>query len=338
MGESVGLLYSVNTLGSGVACFLAAVVLMRVMGETGSVRLAACFNLFVGTAALLLQAKTATQGSIEKPSASGIQQQTIPFWIGMLLAGVTGFIALAYEIVWYRLYTFASGGTAACFAKLLAFYSVGIAYGSFAVRDACRKKLGNDVKRTLGVSSTVVLLGAVAAYLLGPVLGLWVVHFNYELSYIFVFIAAALLGSAFPLFAHAAIDPAKDSGKSISLLYVSNIVGSTLGSFLVGFVILDHWSTRATSVLLLNGPGGCRSARMAGGRKGPEGVFLRGRGGLRCAGDWFRAGFSRIYERLLTKALYKRGHQFSDVVENRSGVIAVLPEIAGARPTNQHRL
>jgi membrane protein YqaA with SNARE-associated domain len=67
------------------------------------------------------------------------------------------------------------------------------------------------------------------------------------LSYAFVFIAAALLGSAFPLLSHAAIDPVRQSGKRVSLLYMSNIAGSTLGSFLIGFVVLDHWSTRAAS-------------------------------------------------------------------------------------------
>src|SRR5215831_5959554 len=38
VGGSVGGLYFVNTLGSGVACFLAADVLMRLLGQTGSVR------------------------------------------------------------------------------------------------------------------------------------------------------------------------------------------------------------------------------------------------------------------------------------------------------------
>src|SRR5208337_885020 len=47
VGESVGLLYSVNTLGSGAACLAAAFLVMRLLGEAGSVRLAVCFNLFV---------------------------------------------------------------------------------------------------------------------------------------------------------------------------------------------------------------------------------------------------------------------------------------------------
>ena len=331
VGESVGLLYSVNTLGSGTACLLAAIVIMRLFGEAGSVRLAACFNLFVGCMALLLQSKHAAPQIAKQAPQASERQQTIPFWVGMVLAGVTGFIALAYEIVWYRLYAFTSGGAAPCFAKLLAFYLFGIAYGSFAVRDACRKKLGNDVQRTLAASSTVVMLGGLAAFLLGPALARWVVHFNnYELSYVFVFAAAALLGSAFPLLSHAAIDPAKNSGKGISFLYVSNIVGSTLGSFLVGFVILDHWSTQATSVLLLVlGLLVASVLALLAGTKAPKTLLVAG--GIACMVLALNAGpvFSGIYERLLFKTKYNADMKFSDVVENRSGVIAVFPQQLG---------
>jgi len=329
VGESVGLLYSVNTLGSGVACLVAALMLMRVLGESGSVRLAVCFNLFVGVTALMLQGRHAASSQPRRAAESDARQQTIPLWIGMILAGATGFIALAYEIVWYRLYAFVSGGTAPGFAKLLAFYLFGVAYGSFAVRDACRKKLGNDVQRTLAGGATVVLLGSLAAFLLGPLLGLWVLHFSYELSYFFVFAAAALLGSAFPLLAHAAIDPARDSGKSMSFIYVSNIVGSTLGSFLVGFVILDHWSTRATSVLLL--AMGLIVALVLAWLAAPrasKALVAAGSAACVALALWSGPVFAGLYERLLFKTQYNSSMKFSHVVENRSGVIAVYPEIS----------
>lgn len=326
VGESVGLLYSVNTLGSGVACLAAAVVLMRILGESGSVGLAVCFNIFVGITALVLQARQIAPVVVKETGELAERQQTIPFWIGMILAGATGFIALAYEIVWYRLFSFVSGATSPSFAKLLAFYLIGIAYGSFAVRDACRKSLGNNVRRTLSAAATVVMLGTIAAFLLGPALGLWVVHFNYELSYVFVFVAAALLGSAFPLLSHAAIDPAKDSGKSISFLYLSNIVGSTLGSFLVGFVILDHWSTRVTSVLLLSiGLAVALGLALLAGARAPKVLILAGTAACLALALGSGPIFSGIYERLLFKTKYTNAMKFSDVVENRSGVINVSP-------------
>jgi len=324
VGESVGFLYSVNTLGSGTACLAAAFFLMRQLGETGSVSLAVCFNLFVGVSAMVLQARHQSPAMPEKKPELAERQKTLPFWVGMFLAGATGFIALAYEIIWYRLYTFVSGGTAPCFAKLLGFYLFGIAYGSFAVRDACRQKLGNDLRRTLSAASSVVMLGSIASFLLGPALALWVGHLPYDLSYVFVFIAAALLGSAFPLISHSAIDPAHETGKGVSLIYVSNIVGSTLGSFLVGFVILDYWSTRATSLLLLAlGLIVAFVLAILSRPKWPKIIFVAG--AAACVVLALRSGplFSGIYERLLAKTKYNSGMKFSDLVENRSGVIAV---------------
>ena len=40
----------------------------------------------------------------------------LPFPMALLVAAFVGFISLCYEIVWYRLYSFASGGPAQSFA------------------------------------------------------------------------------------------------------------------------------------------------------------------------------------------------------------------------------
>lgn len=323
VGESLGILYAVNTFGSGAACFAAAFCLMRLFGEAGSVHLAVCFNLFVGTAALLLQlgSSPAIQRRDDQPAKA--RQETIPFWIGMLLAGATGFIALAYEVVWYRLYSFASGSKATIFAQLLAFYLFGIAYGSLKVRDACVKGLGNDLRRTLAACSQVVLLGAIAAFLLGPALAHWLAHFAI-IPMLPVFVGAALLGAAFPLLSHAAIDPAQKAGRGVSLLYLSNIIGSTLGSFLIGFVVLDVWSTRATSVLLLAlGLLVSLVLAMLSGWKIRRSLFAAGCAACVALAAFSGPLFSGMYERLLFKNSYKSGTTFSDLVENRSGVIAV---------------
>jgi len=250
VGESVGSLYCVNTFGSGAACLAAAVVLMQALGESGSVNLACSFNLIVGAIAILTAVRNSAPAR-QKLHQSEVSTQTMPFSIGVILAGVIGFVALAYEIIWYRLYSFATAGKASTFALLLAFYLFGIACGSLAVQNACRKRLGSDLRRTLWATSSVVLLGTIAAFLVGPALARAIVLIPFALTYFFVFIAAALLGSAFPLLAHAAIGPGNGAGKSISYLYLSNIIGSTLGSFLIGFIVLDHWSTQTTSTILL---------------------------------------------------------------------------------------
>jgi predicted membrane-bound spermidine synthase len=327
VGGSVGSLYSVNTFGSGVACLAAGFFLMRMFGEAGSVRLACCFNLMVGVTAIVLGARTTADPTPEITQDSEESPHAIPFWIGVVLAGVVGFTALAYEIIWYRLYSFTTGGTASSFALLLGFYLLGIAYGSLAVRDACTKKLGSDVQRTLWATSTVVLLGTIAAFLLGPALAHAVVHVRYEPTLVFVFIAAALLGSAFPLLAHATIGPGHGAGKSISYLYLSNIIGSTLGSFLIGFVVLDHWSTQTTSTFLLGlGLAAYLALVILSKPKGKTGVIAAGCAACLILALSSGALYSGMYERLLSKSRYRSGLQFADLNENRCGVIAVLQD------------
>ena len=49
MGQSVGMLYSVNTLGSAGACFLAAKITMGFLGQSGSVAVAAAINITVAS-------------------------------------------------------------------------------------------------------------------------------------------------------------------------------------------------------------------------------------------------------------------------------------------------
>ena len=48
LGAAVGLLYTFNTAGSALACFLTAGVLFRYLGLTGSVWFAALCNLITG--------------------------------------------------------------------------------------------------------------------------------------------------------------------------------------------------------------------------------------------------------------------------------------------------
>src|SRR6476646_12131709 len=127
---------------------------MRFLGESGTVRLAASLNLLVGACAFLLSRRSESDHPCpqQQQGTSGYwAHQTIPFGIGIFLAAATGFIALAYEIIWYRVYSFTSGGAAPCFARLLAFYLCGIAYGALAVHDACKRKLKDDLFRTLGL-------------------------------------------------------------------------------------------------------------------------------------------------------------------------------------------
>lgn len=323
VGESVGTLYGVNTCGSGLACLLAAWYLMRVLGETGSVRLAVLINCLVGISAVVLQLRGVSKTEPILPAVVDCSRKTIPISVAMLLSGTIGFVALAYEIIWYRLYSFATGGTARCFAEMLGYYLLGIAYGSRMVRKACKGDMGNDLQRTMAAGAEVILVGSIVSFLVGPVLAHWLSFANY-ITMVPVFVSANLLGAAFPLLAHAAISPARQVGTGVSRIYLSNIVGSTMGSFVVGFWLLDHFSTRAVSIFLL-GTGLLVSLIFLAfaGRKARK-AFLAAECAV-CLVVMVFAGplFNGMYERLLFKTKYESGMRFSEVRENRSGVVAV---------------
>jgi predicted membrane-bound spermidine synthase len=58
VGRSVGMLYFVNTLGSAIASLAAAIVLLRVLGQSGTVRLAAAVNVGVAAVVYAYHART----------------------------------------------------------------------------------------------------------------------------------------------------------------------------------------------------------------------------------------------------------------------------------------
>jgi predicted membrane-bound spermidine synthase len=150
-------------------------------------------------------------------------------------------------------------------------------------------------------------------------------HFPFGLTYFFVLISAGFLGSTFPLLAHASIASGNGAGKEISYLYVSNILGSALGSFLVGFVILNYWSTRATSTLLLTlGVAAFLTLALLSKAKAGQ-LTIAATCAAICVAlvSASRPIYSGMYERLLNKRDYILGRQFVAFVENRSGEIAV---------------
>jgi spermidine synthase len=326
VGESVGVLYSVNTLGSAAACFLAANFLMGWLGESGCVRLAALLNTSVAIAAFALHfrgRREPFQTPATDSAAPLSHAAALPFYGALLLAALVGFLSLGYEIVWYRIYSFVSGRTASSFASLLGWFLAGIAYGSLVVRDLCRGRLRSDsiaLRRSL---ASTVIWANVAAFLVAPALAITI---GFNLVFPFVFVGAALLGASFPLISHASIDPHdRHAGTKVSYLYLANILGCASGSLCVGFFLMDRLSTKGISIALL-----VIGLLLGGALSWTARLPLNGR---RLAGfaaalmaivfSWHL--YSTVFERLLFKTTYSAAKTFANLVESRAGVIAITP-------------
>jgi hypothetical protein len=154
----------------------------------------------------------------------------------------SGFIALSYEILWVRVYDFMNEGEPQAFGFLLSAYLAGLALGALHARRYCG---GHDAAgRAASVAALVPLLimANVVAFATVPTWLPWHPGRSRRHKRFPIFaLAAGLLGTTFPLVAHSAILPDERTGGRVAQLYLANIAGSTAGSLLTGFVLLDLW-------------------------------------------------------------------------------------------------
>lgn len=333
-GKSVATLYSVNTLGSAVACFVAANITMRYLGQSGSVAVAAGFNMIVASGAMVLHfwssAKPMPQVAASRHGSSApppMGSHLLRFPLAMVLAGLAGFISLSYEIVWYRIYSFTSGSQAKSFAYLLGGYLAGIAFGSLVARRLCRDISAEQLPRYLRMISGFIVLANLFGFLVVPSVAYAVGLLRYAYTLPLITVAGGLLGAIFPLICHVSIRPDSRAGAAVSYLYLSNIIGSTLGSFLVGFVLMDALSLKQLSVFLALG-GIALGLALVLGLEGTRPVFVISAAGAFVLLILLTAGplFDQAYERLQYKNEYRPQKRFAQVIENKSGVIAVSPD------------
>ena len=300
VGRSVGLLYFVNTLGSAVACFAAALYTMRELGMSGTVELAAAINALIGLTVLVVHFRSVPAPlRPETPSTRG--QAIMPFSTGLLLAGVVGFISLGFEILWYRVYSYASGGSPRCFSFVLGAFLAGIALGSW---------FSSRLRWPIG---RLILVATVVSFSTIPAISYLVAFVDYTATLPLIALAAGLLGAVFPLVCHAAVPPDDRAGRRLSFLYLANIAGSVLGSYAIGFILLNLFPLWAIC-LALSVVGLAVAWLSLGSFRGP---LLAAAAVLALL-----PSLSAVYERLLYKNEYT-GQRFTDLVETRSGVVSV---------------
>lgn len=258
VGRATGLLYFANTLGSACACLIAGKFLMRSYGLSGSARIAAMVNLGIGLCVFVEYLRTRTRliqpkVEIEQVQLSGEKTSlAIPFSLAMGLAAIGGFIALAYEIIWCRVFSFATGTNPKVFPYLLGAYLAGIAAGSLVADRLCNKRFtAKECMFSIGAALFggnlwALFVAPEFANLSGDMPRLYAIY----IGFVFVAFAAALLSILFPLICHLAISANDRAGAKLSYLYFSNIVGSSLGSFIVGFMAFEYFSIRTVSVVL----------------------------------------------------------------------------------------
>ena len=283
IGEHFSKLYAVNTLGAAVGALVSAFLLIGYFGLDGTVSIAAAVNIVLSLAALILLPKSRDSAPLQvatrpagRPAADA--PTTLRLVIGCSF--LSGLVALGYQLVWYRLLTLLLHGTVYVFGTILFVFLCGIALGSwYARRDVDG---GGALRRfgisQLGISAYVLAFSMALGYLtfvpglrhLLAATALTTFHPAPELfsgivsarsiyslldigfwTALFVGVPTFLMGYGFPQLMRAGTTAASHLGRSIGRIYLANILGSTLGSLLVGFVLLHYLGSEWTLALLV---------------------------------------------------------------------------------------
>jgi spermidine synthase len=244
---------------------------------------------------------------------------SLPFNLALVLAAASGFIALAYEILWARLFSFSSGSLASGFAAMLGGYLFGLAVGALFSR---RWQGAGTQSSSWRVLSGLIVLSNVACFLIPPVASWLVLGSSWLRIVPLILISSALMGILLPLLCHLVISADNRAGARMSYIYLANIIGSGAGSLITGFVLTDWLRLWQIGSLLLIG-GVLVSVALTCFFKAarPADWILWSAGlGLACASPFLHDG---LYERLQMKDQYRPGYRFERIIESRHGVITV---------------
>ena len=281
VGTEVSALYGINTLGAVLGATAAGFLLLPTVGLKGSIYLAAVVNLAIALLAYsvyLTQAQqlgtssrtTAAQATALIPRGSPAASLELPeaesavspaAYAGLLVAyGFSGAAALIYEVVWTRILSLAFGTSTYAFSGMLAAFLAGLALGSI-VAAGRRWSLIDRLREPLVWFGVIEVAIAASVTFLTPALDrmpfvflwlfqgigprFWVLQAA-EVSFAFLVMLppAALMGFAFPLVTRIATERIGVLGRRLSAVYASNTLGTVVGSFAAGFVLIPLLGAR----------------------------------------------------------------------------------------------
>lgn len=284
--RTIGILYGVNILGAAAGALLTPWLLIRFLGIDGAVQVGAAANLTAGIIALALwrlspppsQAASPPQPLLATSPAASTAFHGPRFGSWMMLYALSGFFALALEIVWFRVIDVAVRSTAFTFGSVLAIYLLGLGLGcvfggpfALRIRSPLRAFLLCQTALMTYAGGVVWLLVNVPATLPGyaelfqywtsaDVFELGIDWNGKRLAMLYLLLPAVLygpptvlMGLSFAVLQRAVHDDRQTTGRKVGFLQTANILGNVVGSLLVGLLLMHWLGTPETFRLLLVG-------------------------------------------------------------------------------------
>jgi spermidine synthase len=176
-----------------------------------------------------------------------------------LAFGVSGFISIAYEIIWTRYLALFLANSIYAASTILTVFLIGLGLGSllFARFLGRRKRLLTTFGVfQLGIGGSAVLLTP-ALLALGSPLGMGAPTFVASQTFCLalMIVPTTLMGALLPLVCRIVVQRVDHVGHSVGAVYAVNTVGAVLGALVGGLVLAPRLGIGGSVVLLAAGNG-----------------------------------------------------------------------------------
>lgn len=263
----LGFFYGGNIAGGVVGCLLAGYYLLRLHDVQIATWVAVALNAAVVALAFVLANNMPYASPVdEKAEAAPIKPKlfdapagSMPVYITIALSGFT---ALASEVVWTRLLSLNLGATTYTFSLILAVVLAGLGLGSST--GAVLARTVENARSALGWCQLLLVAGiAWAAFGLTKSLPYWPVNPQLASGPVFIFTmdlvktmfvvlpSSILWGASFPLALAAIGSKEADPGVVVGTTYAANTIGAIAGSILASLVFIPQFGTQHSHQLLL---------------------------------------------------------------------------------------
>lgn len=253
VGLAVGLLYGINTLGAVFGVATAGFVSLGLFGEQATTWGAAALNTVCGLLALALARGTPPLEAAPAARKAGRVDPQI-----LVLYAVSGFCAIALQVVWSRMLILLLGISVYGFSSMLSMYLLGIAVGSVVMARYVDRI--QNLLRTFAILEIANALTAVLSIHTYVALGLSRTDEKYLYSTLWsledftpiplhaalvVLPTTLILGAIFPVVTRLVTDGGGEDGtqEGVGRLYGWNTVGAICGSLATGFVLIPGLGT-----------------------------------------------------------------------------------------------
>ena len=268
----VPLLYGVNTLGAAAGALMAGFVLIYRFGVFQTNLIAVSINVVIGLACFVLYAlkssAVAQESFTERVATESVEGDASPYvryarW-ALVLTFVSGFTSLSSEVIWTKLLGLLVGPTTFSFSVVLFSYILCLGIGSILAVFVIRR-VQNVMPALLVVQAVIGISVLLISHWLGnssvffaklvfehhqsPWLLEWAKLFSVFLMFS---VPVTLMGVAFPLAFRIYSLARSGVGKSIGNVYAINTLGSVLGAFLTGFVLIPRLGMESSLSLVVS--------------------------------------------------------------------------------------